>query len=84
MNKISEMSCGRRMNAWCWLTCILSLLIITLPRVFCIDGDDYGSSGSSSQMSPIVAKHIYDQVSNLTVVYHDDIKEELGYCIKDV
>nr|XP_017239355.1 PREDICTED: putative white-brown complex homolog protein 30 [Daucus carota subsp. sativus] len=78
------MSCGRRMNAWCWLTCILSLLIITLPRVFCIDGDDYGSSGSSSQMSPIVAKHIYDQVSNLTVVYHDDIKEELGYCIKDV
>lgn len=78
------MSCGRRMDACCWITYILSLSIITLHRVSCIDGDDYGSQSGSTQMVPIVAKHIYDQVSNLTVVFHDDIKEELGYCIKDV
>lgn len=79
------MSCGRRMNACCWVTyaLFLSIIILPLPRVFCIDGDDYSQS-SSAQMTPIVAKHIYDQVSNLTVVFHDDIKEELGYCIKDV
>ncbi|XP_074379277.1 putative white-brown complex homolog protein 30 [Apium graveolens] len=79
-----QMSCGRRMNAWCWITYILSLSVIILPRVSCIDGDDYGSQSGNSQMVPIVAKHIYDQVSNLTVVFHDDIKAELGYCIKDV
>lgn len=79
-----EMSCGRRMNAWCWITYILSLTTVILPRVSCIDGDDYGSQSNSAQMVPIVAKHIYDQVSNLTVVFHDDIKAELGYCIKDV
>lgn len=79
------MSCGRRIKVW-WVAYISALLILVLgisPCVLAVDGDDYSQTGNPA-LVPLVTNHIYDQLSNLTVVFHDDIKDELGYCIKDV
>lgn len=81
---IIEMSSGR--IKVCWVAYISSLSILVLgisPCGLCVDGDDYSQTGNPA-LVPLVTNHIYDQVSNLTVVFHDDIKTELGYCIKDV
>lgn len=70
----------------CWVAYISSLSILVLgisPYVLCVDGDDYSQTGNPA-LVPLVTNHIYDQTLNLTVVFHDDIKTELDYCIKDV
>ncbi|KAF5475836.1 hypothetical protein F2P56_007601 [Juglans regia] len=71
----------------CWIPHVLTLYIIVglslLPCIQCVDGNDYSQTGNPAVL-PIVTQLIYGRLSNLTKILSQDIKENLGFCIKDV
>ncbi|KAL3536259.1 hypothetical protein ACH5RR_004720 [Cinchona calisaya] len=83
---MSEMS-GRRDVHSPFIRPRLSLfLVIVLLGGFsrpvgCAGGDEGGTPPAAI---PLVTALIYSQISNLTKVFHQDITQALGYCIKDV
>ncbi|KAJ7972375.1 ABC transporter G family-like protein [Quillaja saponaria] len=76
---------GTRINAsWVALVALFSLISLgLLPRIQCVDGDDYSQTGNPALL-PIVTDLIYSRLSNLTITLTQDIKQNLGFCIKDV
>ncbi|KAK3033741.1 hypothetical protein RJ639_034516 [Escallonia herrerae] len=76
---------GRKFNASVvpYVSLFLVIFVGFLRGVWCVDGDDYSKTGNPA-MVPLVTSLIYSQVSNLTTIFHKDITEGLGFCIKDV
>jgi hypothetical protein len=75
---------GSRINP-CWVPHAFLFLIVVLglpSRIQCVDGDDYSRTGNLAAL-PVVTQLIYGRLSNLTTVFHKDIEEKFGFCIKD-
>lgn len=70
----------------CWIPHVWLYIIVglsLLPCIQCVDGNDYSQTGNPAVL-PIVTQLIYGRLSNLTKILSQDIKENLGFCIKDV
>lgn len=70
----------------CWIPHVLLYIIVGLsflPCIQCVDGNDYSQTGNPAVL-PIVTQLIYGRLSNLTKILSQDIKDNLGFCIKDV
>ncbi|KAK2974739.1 hypothetical protein RJ640_007166, partial [Escallonia rubra] len=76
---------GRKFNASTvpYVSLFLVICVGFLRGVWCVNGDDYSKTGNPA-LVPLVTSLIYSQVSNLTTIFHKDITEGLGFCIKDV
>ncbi|XAR69119.1 Sulfate-transporting ATPase [Bertholletia excelsa] len=59
-------------------------LLGILPSIWCAEEDEDDDKGAKEAISPLVTSLIYNQISNFTPVFEKDIKEHLGFCIKDV
>ncbi|XP_071908261.1 ABC transporter G family member 28 [Coffea arabica] len=71
-------SCTPRLSL---LFVVIVLLAGFLGHARCADGNEGKTSPAAI---PLVTALIYSQISNLTKVFHNDITQALGYCIKDV
>nr|XP_016452319.1 PREDICTED: putative white-brown complex homolog protein 30 [Nicotiana tabacum] len=70
-----------------WLPCYYLFMILGLsffPCFLCANSNKSPPSNPIATGVPILASFIYNQLANLTKVYHDDITTALGFCIKDV
>ncbi|CAK7343116.1 unnamed protein product [Dovyalis caffra] len=75
-----------KISSICWVPHFLLFLVVVLnllPNAFCVDGDDYSQTGNPAFL-PIITDMIYRRLSNLSVVFSDDIKDTLSFCIKNV
>lgn len=52
----------------------------------CANGDNDDEPGQNKNPAgrSLVTALIYSQISNLTKIFHNDITQTLGYCVKDV
>lgn len=80
------MSGRRDFDVYCIPRLSLLFVVIVLFGIFsrpawCADG---GEGGTPPAAIPLVTSLIYSQISNLTKVFHKDITDALGYCVKDV
>ncbi|KAJ8899734.1 hypothetical protein K2173_019433 [Erythroxylum novogranatense] len=62
---------------------LLLLVLYSFPYSSCVDGDDYSKTGNPALL-PLITDMIYKQLSNLSQVFHDNILDSLGFCVKDV
>ncbi|KAL3585989.1 hypothetical protein D5086_012856 [Populus alba] len=75
-----------KIRSICRVSRFLSFLIVVfnlLPNAFCVDGDDYSQTGNPA-LHPIITDMVYKRLSNLSVVFGDDIMDSLSFCIKNV
>ncbi|KAJ6699167.1 WHITE-BROWN COMPLEX-like protein 30-RELATED [Salix purpurea] len=75
-----------KISSICWVSCFLLFLIVVfnlLPNAFGVDGDDYSQTGNPALL-PIITDMIYKRLSNLSVVFGDDLMDSLSFCIKNV
>ncbi|KAK9124214.1 hypothetical protein Sjap_013816 [Stephania japonica] len=59
-------------------------LLSLLPLAQCQDVDDEFSQTGNPVLVPLITDYVYEQLSNLTPVFEDEIKRNLGFCVKDV
>ncbi|KAG6769791.1 hypothetical protein POTOM_025453 [Populus tomentosa] len=75
-----------KISSICRVSRFLLFLIVVfnlLPNAFCVDGDDYSQTGNPA-LHPIITDMVYKRLSNLSVVFGDDIMDSLSFCIKNV
>ena len=75
-----------KISSICWVSCFLLFLIVVfnlLPNAFGVDGGDYSQTGNPALL-PIITDMIYKRLSNLSVVFGDDLMDNLSFCIKNV
>jgi hypothetical protein len=80
-----EMS-ALKISSICRVSRFLLFLIVVFnlsPNAFCVDGDDYSQTGNPALL-PIITDTIYKRLSNLSVMFGDDIMDSLSFCIKNV
>ncbi|GAA0180024.1 hypothetical protein LIER_30054 [Lithospermum erythrorhizon] len=67
------------------LPCLIFSLVLLGSTQFgwSVDVDEYAKTGNPAAI-PLVTSTIYNQISNLTKLFQKDIKNALGFCIKDV
>uniref|UniRef100_A0A6N2KVQ4 ABC transporter domain-containing protein n=1 Tax=Salix viminalis TaxID=40686 RepID=A0A6N2KVQ4_SALVM len=66
-----------KISSICWVSCFLLFLIVVfnlLPNAFGVDGDDYSQTGNPALL-PIITDMIYKRLSNLSVVFGDDLMD---------
>lgn len=70
-----------------WLPCYYLFMILVLgfsPCVWCAPASNQALANANPTAVPILASFIYNQLANLTKVFHKDITQALGFCIDDV
>ncbi|XP_059306985.1 putative white-brown complex homolog protein 30 [Lycium ferocissimum] len=66
-----------------WLPCYYLFMILVLGFSPCILCSSSKQSPANTAV-PVLASFIYNQLANLTKVFHTDITKALGFCINDV
>ncbi|XP_047335358.1 putative white-brown complex homolog protein 30 [Impatiens glandulifera] len=62
---------------------LLILFLGIAPSGWCLEGDAYSDSRNPA-MLPLVTTLIYNQMSNVTSLFKNDVSNYLGYCVTDV
>ncbi|XP_042476008.1 ABC transporter G family member 28-like isoform X2 [Macadamia integrifolia] len=75
---------GERVNT-CWVPSIFILIVILLSFSLCVRCQDVGdyNEADNPAVLPLLTNLVYSRFSNLTVIFSGEIKQQLGFCIKD-
>lgn len=67
----------------CWFPYVFIVILSFLPCFLCLNGDDFSRTKNPATL-PLVTQLMYGKLTNLTQFLSNDLRQNMGYCIKNV
>ncbi|KAK9920936.1 hypothetical protein M0R45_029473 [Rubus argutus] len=67
----------------CWFPYVFIVVLSFLPCFLCLNGDEFSRTKNPATL-PLVTQLMYGKLTNLTQFLSNDLRQNMGYCIKNV